>query len=474
MPLPEWVIAYRQPKTEIRYLQGQYYMYEVSHKYDPEKKRTRKITGKLKGKLVEGIGLIPSSKAQEIANHTVKTLSVSEFGAFELFESLLVDEVKMLEKFYPDQFRKIVAICMLRWIYHSPIKTMSNRWDHSYYRQLWDFSLTDKQVSSILYDLGEKRLISIDFMKSLNMGTNFLLIDSTHISSSSNKLTVNALGYDSRSGYQQQFNLMLLFSCSLDVPVYYRVLPGNIRDVKSFKLCLQESAISDAVIVADKGFYSVSNIKELRELELKYIIPLRRSSSLIDYAPISSGDKSRMTGYFIFGKQTIWYYEYERESQRLITFLNDQLASEESNDYLIRITNCPETHTMEKYYDKQHHFGSFTLITNLDTNAESLYQTYKSRCAVEQAFDTFKNLLQADKTYMQNDKNLEGWMLIHFLCLRAYYRLYHKLKEKNMLSKYSPDNIVRLAQEHHKVKINGNWIDAEITAKTKKILDSLK
>ena len=39
---------------------------------------------------------------------------------------------------------------------------------------------------------------------------------------------------------------------------------------------------------------------------------------------------------------------------------------------------------------------------------------------VETAFDAFKNTLQADRSYMQNDQSLEGWMFINYLALLAY------------------------------------------------------
>ena len=48
---PEWVTAHRQKGTEIRFIKGQYYVYAVSSKWNPEKKRSQKITGKLIGKI---------------------------------------------------------------------------------------------------------------------------------------------------------------------------------------------------------------------------------------------------------------------------------------------------------------------------------------------------------------------------------------------------------------------------------------
>jgi transposase len=68
-------------------------------------------------------------------------------------------------------------------------------------------------------------------------------------------------------------NLMSIFSVKLQTPVYYRLLPGNIKDVSEFKICLQESGIKDATVIIDKGFASASNIEALEKESLQFIIP---------------------------------------------------------------------------------------------------------------------------------------------------------------------------------------------------------
>ena len=50
---------------------------------------------------------------------------------------------------------------------------------------------------------------------------------------------------------------------------------------------------------------------------------------------------------------------------------------------------------------------------------------------METAFDAFKNTLEADRTYMQNDQALEGWMFINYLALLAYWRILKLLVKNN-------------------------------------------
>jgi len=61
---------------------------------------------------------------------------------------------------------------------------------------------------------------------------------------------------------------------------------------------------------------------------------------------------------------------------------------------------------------------------------------YHRRSLVETAFDAFKNTLQADRTYMQNDQPLEGWIFINYLALIAYWRILKLLVSKNCYRRF--------------------------------------
>ena len=37
---PEWALAYKRKGTELRLLNGKYYLYQVTSKWNPEKKRS--------------------------------------------------------------------------------------------------------------------------------------------------------------------------------------------------------------------------------------------------------------------------------------------------------------------------------------------------------------------------------------------------------------------------------------------------
>ena len=47
MYLPEWIEQHKEPRTEIKKINGRYYKYEVKYVYEKEKKRTVKKTVRL-------------------------------------------------------------------------------------------------------------------------------------------------------------------------------------------------------------------------------------------------------------------------------------------------------------------------------------------------------------------------------------------------------------------------------------------
>jgi hypothetical protein len=78
-----------------------------------------------------------------------------------------------------------------------------------------------------------------------------------------------------------------------------------------------------------------------------------------------------------------------------------------------------------------------------ESNPEALYSQHKSRCAIEQLFDSFKNLLVTDRTYMRTDEGLEGLMFVNLIALSWYYKIYAKLLGNDLLTHYSVVDVLQ-------------------------------
>ncbi|GHT61522.1 hypothetical protein AGMMS50239_12620 [Bacteroidia bacterium] len=502
MYLPEWIQQFKEPLTEIRLINGTFYKYQVKYVYDKQKKRSAKKTICLLGKITETEGFVPSSKNElRLRNEELPQVDIKTFGVYNLFSELMKEEISSLGTFFDEEHTEtMLSFAMMRWAHQTPIKRAREYHSHDFCSELWATkSFSDKIVSSTLKYFGENRQAVVAWMKTQLKDVpdeqNFVLMDSTHTLSVSENLAVNAKGYNPDFDFDKQIRLMYLFSAQMKQPVYYRLINGNITDVKSMALCIHEMNVKNKVVfIADKGFFSTENIEMMKEEELSYIIPLHRNNSLIDFSPLEKQNFKKELSYFLFQDRIIWYYSYKNGDYNMITFLDEALRIKEEKDYLSRIETYPENYSREGFDGKLNRFGTLTIIYDIENqiNIEEknkkekkkpakekkieqvIYESYKQRNDVEVMFDSYKNCLDADVSYMQNRYVMVGWLFANFLAMIAYYKLYSRLLQAEQLSKHSPKDIIELSKAIYKMKIRNQWRLSEITQKTQRLFAKIQ
>lgn len=117
--------------------------------------------------------------------------------------------------------------------------------------------------------------------------------------------------------------------------------------------------------------------------------------------------------------------------------------------------------------------GTIAVITDLDKSEERIYNLLKSRAEIEIMIDAFKNVLNADRTYMRDDYQMEGWMLINFIALVFYYKLYRLLADNSLLKRYTPNDVLTHLSRIYKLKIHDQLITSEVPKKSRNIMEKL-
>jgi transposase len=474
---PDWALAHKKTGTELRLLNGKYYLYQVTSKWNKEKKRSQKITGKLLGTITREDGFIESEKRRiEHQSTIISYVTVKEYGITLFLQTYMQKYESLLSKHFPEYWQQIICLAYGRLVEQSPLKNMEHFYEHSYLSVLYPgLNISGKRLSVSLRELGYRRDRMVSFFKEFSLSANDCIIfDGTDMPSQSAKIELCEMSKSKRGTYESLFNTMFIFSVQMQLPIYYRLLNAKIKDVKSFKLCLLESGIEQAVIIVDKGFYSKANIEELESENLKFIIPLHRNNSLIDYGLIKQNNKQLFNGFFEHEKRFVWFYQLPLDNgQTLFVYMDEELKNREEKDYLNRVKNKIEDYSLEKYYLKQYSFGTIALLTNTANTGEKVYADYKTRTQIEEMIDSMKNVVEADKTYMQNEQTLEAWMFVNYIALHWYYIILQKIKLKKLNSKLSPQDLLLKLKELRRVKINEKWYNAEITAKTQQLLNKL-
>ena len=420
--LPDWVKKYQEKGTQAVRIKENYYLYKIKSVWDPKKGRARKVTEKYLGKVTPD-GIVKPKQERIIEG--LNNITVKEFGASSFINSIASNIIELLKENYPALWKEIFVFSAMRLFHSSPLKNVSHYYNSSHLSDAFrDAKVSPKSLSELLFSVGKERGKMVDFMKNFVEGSEFLVIDLTHIFSLSENIISATSGHNSEEDYTPQINLVLLYSLDKLQPSFFRLVPGSIRDVSVIPISLKEAGVKKAVIIGDKGFFSDNNVKflETKELELDYILPLKRNSSLIDYSPIQTGDKKSFDGHFLFEKRLIWYYEREKDERRIIVFLDEKLKAEEEKDYITHIDNGKKP--MEDYFDRQFKMGTIAVVAKTSFNADEVFENLKARVEIESLFDTFKNLLHADRSYMRDETHLQGWMFVNFVSLLLYYKIY--------------------------------------------------
>jgi transposase len=501
MPHPEWALKHRTKGTELRNIGGRFYLYRVSSKWNKERKVTQKITHEMIGRITEEDGLIPKGtrKLKEekptFSPEALANISTRESGASSYLTGISEDVISGLRKHFPESYREIFALALGRLLHQAPLKNMGFLYESSMLSEQYkDLDLSKNRLTHFMKELGSDRTAIADFMQGFVQGTSNIVFDTTHSISKSEKMQLNQVGYNSTGSYEPQVNLFYMFATEQQMPAYYRIFPGNISGMKALKLTIKEAGIKDACMVGDKGFSSDENMSLFDEEDIQYVLPLKRNSRFVNYERLATREYEKaFDGHFMHHDRPIFYYKYihkeekngEVKERSVVVFQDPRLRNEEEASYLRRAESESPDYTMDGFKEKQIAFGTMAMIYSLksseidkdgnpiEVSAQKIYEKYKSRMEVETVFDTYKNLLQADRSYMQSDEAFEAWVFLNHIAIMLYYKIFNVIKSKNKLGKISPKDLLMRLMRVTKIRIGTEWISAEVPRSSQTIFKEL-
>ena len=404
----------------------------------------------------------------------VDKISTKEYGLVAFIRCFCSDIIEPLKDYFPHQWEWLIVALYCRLLNASPLKNMGYYYRKSFLSEELNVSVTPAVISQMLRDISKNRIPAVEYMQHLSGSkkTDMMLIDATSIIWYSENLSRVNLGLSKQHTYEPLFNLLYFYSPQNYLPAFYRLFNGNIKDVTMVSTAIKESGYSDTILIADKGFFSEKNLQLLEQEKINYIIPLKRSSKLIDYKRYESLTQSKNN--FLFEGRVIYYDSYPVESNRTVhLFIDEQMMIQEKRDFVMRIEKECNGYTSNVFVKKMPEFGTFSAITAMQTDERTLFLNYKSRVYVEILFDGVKNILGNDYTYMRDDDALEGWMFINHLAFLVHHKIYALLKQNDLIKKYSVRDFIEYVADVKKIKIKDEWLDEPIVAEQKKLLDKL-
>jgi len=450
----EWLIEQRQQGKkgiEIKEINNNYYVYHSTTYWDKHLKKRRKISEYI-GKLDRVKGLINGVK-RTITSTNLR--GIKEFGNAMLFDRLLGDMRSCLADAFENEWEVIYALTITRALGYTPLKRVHSAWDKLYNVQEINANLDAKNLSQVLKIVGSDSRAQDSVFRALSQKDRDLIYDlSTVLTRSS--LNFAEYGYNKDKIHIPQVNIVLFCSLETGLPTMIRTIPGSVRDIKSLYNSIAEVKKDGGTVILDRGFFSEDAVKFLIERKMNFIIPARRNSHLYD-------TRIHLNGHLFYHKRLIRCGKRKVDDVILYLF-EDQYLMLEENTTLYNKLDEGKIDNLE-LREAQKRAGKILIISNLDLDEKEVFMQYKSRDKIEKLFDTYKNVLQADTLYLQDNESVFGHVFISFLSLYAYTKIEIALKKANLLDKQSPKDVLLDLSKVYFIELNDCNIISEVPKK---------
>ncbi len=111
--------------------------------------------------------------------------------------------------------------------------------------------------------------------------------------------------------------------------------------------------------------------------------------------------------------------------------------------------------------------GRILIVSSLDLTEIELFELFKKRERVEKMFDAYKNVLDADRLYLQDDESVFGHVFISFLSLYAYCRIEGMLKKAKLSHRKSPTDLLLQYSKVYHIELGTGSVVSEVPRKVR-------
>ena len=436
----------RNIPVEVKKIGNSHYLYRSTTKWDKEKKKRVKVS--------EYLGRINDNGLVEKNNR-----SIFEFGNSDLLMTMAWDLVPELKRYFPDHWREIIAISVVRVMDNQPLRLVKSRWEKLYASRQIDVSLSPNTLSEKIRIIGSDHDAQYRFFRSLINRDDFLLFDLSSIFSRSQNINLTEKGYNHEHRNIDEIGFALIFSGKRHIPVIMEPIPGSVRDMKAYDSIIDQYNLKSCVIVADRGLASYDMPKRKG---IFFIVAIKRNFRIIDYT-------MKLDRSFIYRDRGINSGKKETGGKFLYMYEDTMMRGDEETNLIKKIEEG--TKTEGDLEEERPKLGKFSILSNMDDDPETVYGTYRMREEVEQAFDAMKNELENDKAYLHTADGIRGYFFVSFISMYIYFRILAALKAKGISPKISVKEAVLELSKIYAMVHGARVSLAEIPEKSQNMAD---
>ena len=303
-------------------------------------------------------------------------------------------------------------------------------------------------------------------------------------------------GYNRDGESLPQINIAILFGEKTRLPVYFKCLPGSIKDVSALQNFLTTAAalhMGKLRLVMDKGFYSRKNVNDLFDKRLKFTIAIPFSSTfakeqvervrntitdhdnfiqvndqnLFCASSLSKWQEKNRIYVHVFYNASTATADYEAFLNKMHLLENElksgQLVEEHQKYYTkyFFIRDKPKRGRQISYNQpaieayKKNTAGYLVLISNDIKDPIEALKVYRTKDVVEKAFDNLKNSLDMKRLRVHLQENMKGRLFIQFIALILVSYIHKVMSDNDLLKLGSMSCLLKELNLLNTVSITG-------------------
>ena len=491
------------PKQRTQIIKGVSYVYEDHPYWDKEIKQNRHRREYI-GKLGQDGEFIPNKKYLDRQNKPAgkgaaapgeKLAKRSYYGAVYLLDEIskITGIRDDLRAGFPQDYKMLMSLAYYLVLENGNPLYRFPRWAFDHLHP-WEENLTSQRISEAIREIPEQAKLSFFKRQSKRrQEKEYLAYDTTSVSSYSQYIKAVRYGKNKDKEKLPQVNMALIFGEESGLPVYYRILPGNITDVMSIRKLMKDIAflqIDKLKLVMDRGFYSSNNINALYKGHHKFLIAVKTNNAFVSGLVAQAKEQGNAFSHYdaqhdvySWSSMEEWpYTQLDRhgnmvleEKRRIYVhiYYNGMRAEEEKASFIKSLSKAesalkekkeltesqaalckmylivhetPKRGIRVEYHDAaiQKHmdqFGYFALLSNDIKDSSAALAIYRKKDMIEKAFDNLKERLEMRRTAVHSDQALAGKFFLQFLALIYISYIHKHMLENNLYQNYSMQSL---------------------------------
>ena len=489
-----------------QHIRGKTYAYEVEGYWDSEKKQARQKR-KYLGAVDEATGEIRKKEAERdvvfAKTYGPSYLLMEVGGTLQLREKL--------QRAFGEDADKLLALAVAKVINPTSLRNVQHLLEDSYLPEMLELreELSSQRLSDFLRKLGKRELEFSRFCSSLvREDEEALVYDITSLSSYSRQLGWLEYGKDYRESGLPQTNLGLVMSLDRKLPIYQKLFPGSVNDVSTLSNLVAEVknlGVKDCLFVLDRGFYSESNLMEMLNEGVDFIMPLPfstksgKGSISETNLEIDSPENARR-----FGSEVLYVLEKEIElagtSLDAFVFYSIKRQADEEQSFLSRLMDIEAKLEGKRVYGNAlDHFervaygmanffearvedhilhlerrpkaisqhlnraGKVILLSSRNMAWDEVLALYRERDVVEKLYDDLKNDLDILPLRVHSYESLRGLLVVYFVAMLLRSLLLQAVRKGGLLERRSIEELLLDMAKLRAVQVGGKRRLTEVT-----------